>query len=77
MKIPKSVMKDIIKMKKLRDQSNEIETRIAKWFESKGFDMEDLDFIDMVLAKISYGEFDDECGIQKHLDEYLDELSLR
>ncbi|WP_297419079.1 hypothetical protein [Clostridium sp.] len=77
MNIPKSIWKDIQDVKRIRERANNIEQNIFQWFEDKGIDIEDMNFIDSIGSRITYGEFSTIEEFNDVLDEYIKKMKKR
>ena len=72
MKIPKYLFTKTIEIRNLQIKQKEIEDIILKWFEEKGIDVDDEDFIDSVGGYIANGDFENLEQFQWAVDNYLE-----
>lgn len=69
--MPKYLFKKTIEIRNLQSKQKDIEDEILKWFEEKGIDIDDKDFIDSVGGYISNGDYENLEQFQWAVDNYI------
>lgn len=77
LKVPKYLFKKTIEIRNLQSKQKDIEDEVLKWFEEKGIDIDDEDFIDSVGGYISNGDYENLEQFQWAVDNYLRKLDRK